>query len=161
MNGTRRWSESAGREWVGGLALVMLVLLGAPAAWSWTLEEAARPYKGTTVRLGVAVVPVMDGLLSLIEKEFVPRTGIDVKLEKFTHDQWDPKGDADLYSKTGYFDLLQMHSNRAEDWATNGHVRWINEYMDNPKLRDPALDPGDFVQPLWDDICLFEGGKRA
>jgi multiple sugar transport system substrate-binding protein len=161
MNGTRGWSESARRQWVGGLALVTLVLLGAAPAWSWTLEEAARPYKGTTVRLGVAVVPVMEGLLSLIEKEFVPRTGIDVKIEKFTHDQWDPKGDADLYSKTGYFDLLQMHSNRAEDWATNGHVRWINEYMDNPKLRDPALDPGDFVQPLWDDICLFEGGKRA
>lgn len=153
-------SSRSSRGALSGL-LAAAVLVGAAPAWSWTLEEAARPYKGTTVRLGVAVVPVMEGLLTLIDKDFVPRTGIDVKIEKFTHDQWDPKGDADLYSKTGYFDVLQMHSNRSQDWAGNGHIRWLNEFMDDPKLRDPALDPDDFFQPLWDDYCLNEGGKRA
>src|SRR5262245_45008204 len=102
----------------------------------------------------------MDGVPALGEKKLVARTGLGVPIAKVTHGQWDPERAADLYSKTGYFDVLQMHSNRSEDWATNGHVRPINEYMDNPKLRDPDLDPADFFQPLWDDICLFDGGKR-
>ncbi len=155
MRSARRWRSA----WVFGLvALSALALSGS--AWSWTLEEAAKPYKGSTLRAGIAMVPVIEGYLPLI-KEFSKRTGINVKVEKYTHAEWDAKGDADLYSRTGHFDLLQMHHTRAEDWAVNGHVRWINKYMKNPKLRDPDLDPDDFLQPLWNDNCLFEGGNYS
>ena len=138
-----------------------LVLILAGSSWGWSLEEAAKPYRGATLKVGVAFVPVVGGILPLIKNEWEPRTGIKVKVEKFTHAEWDAKGDADLYSRTGYFDLVMMHHNRAEDWAGNGHVEWINKYMNAPKLRDPELDPDDFLQPLWDDYCLFDGGKLA
>ena len=154
--GTARWRMAA--VTFGIVAISALALNSS--AWSWSLEEATRPYKGTTLRIGIAMVPVIEGYLPLI-KGFSKRTGINVKVEKYTHGEWDAKGDADLYSKTGHFDLLQMHHTRAEDWAVNGHVRWINDLMNNPKLRDPDLDPDDFLQPLWDDNCLFAGGKRA
>jgi len=140
------------------IAFSALIFTGS--ASSWTLEEATKPYRGTTLRVGIAMVPVLEGYIPLI-KEFSKRTGINVKVEKYTHAEWDAKGDADLYSRTGHFDVLQMHHNRAEDWAGNGHVRWINDYMKDSKLLDPNLDPGDFLQPLWDDYCLFDGGKRA
>ncbi|MDP6085944.1 MAG: extracellular solute-binding protein [Nitrospinota bacterium] len=153
---TAGWWKHVGR--FGVAALSVLALSGS--AWSWSLEEASKPYKGSTLRVGIAMVPVIEGYLPLI-KNFSKRTGIKVKVEKYTHGEWDAKGDADLYSRTGHFDLLQMHHNRAEDWAVNGHVRWINKYMKDAKLRDPNLDPDDFLQPLWDDNCLFEGGKRA
>jgi multiple sugar transport system substrate-binding protein len=143
---------------LGIAAFTALALSGS--SWGWSLEEAAKPYKGTTLRVGIAMVPVIEGYLPLI-KDFSKRTGINVKVEKFTHAEWDAKGDADLYSRNGHFDLLQMHHSRAEDWAGNGHVRWINDLMSNSKLRDPNLDPDDFLQPLWDDNCLFAGNKRA
>lgn len=138
----------------------MLGLAAAQPALGWSVEEAAVPYKGSTLKVGIAFVPVMEGLLPLLE-EFGTRTGINIKVEQFTHGEWDAKGDADLYSHTGYFDLLMMHHNRAQDWAGNGHVRWINDLMSDSKLRDPDLDPDDFLQPLWDDYCLFDGGKLA
>jgi ABC-type glycerol-3-phosphate transport system substrate-binding protein len=148
----------------GALGLGFVAALGlilTPGAFGLTLEEAARPYRGKTIVLGVAFVPVMNGLLELVEKEFVARTGINVKIEKYSLGQWNEKGDADLFSGTGHFDVLQMHHNRAQDWAVNGHVRWINDFMEDRELRDPDLDPEDFLQPLWDDYCLFEDGKRA
>ena len=145
---------------VWGLTSFLGLVLAGPS-WGWTLEEAAKPYRGATLKVGVAFVPVVGGIFPLIKNDFTPRTGIKVKVEKFTHSEWDAKGDADLYSRTGYFDLVMMHHNRAEDWAGNGHVEWINKYMNDPKLRDPDLDPDDFLQPLWDDYCLFNGGKRA
>ncbi|MFQ5912558.1 MAG: ABC transporter substrate-binding protein [Nitrospinota bacterium] len=154
--GTAGWWKGAS---VFALVAVWALVLSG-SAWSWSLEEAAKPYKGTTLRVGIAMVPVIEGYLPLIET-FSKRTGIKVKVEKYTHAEWDAKGDADLYSRTGHFDLLQMHHTRAEDWAGNGHVRWINDLMNDPKLRDPDLDPDDFLQPLWDDNCLFEGEKRA
>lgn len=135
----------------------LLAMSFAHPALSWSVEEAAQPYKGSTLRVGIAFVPVMEGLLPLMQ-EFGKRTGISVKIEQFTHDEWDAKADADLYSRTGYFDLLMMHHNRAQDWAGNGHVRWIDDLMNSAKLRDPDLDPDDFLQPLWDDYCLFEKG---
>ncbi|MCH8035562.1 MAG: extracellular solute-binding protein [Proteobacteria bacterium] len=142
-----------------GLGALLGLSLAQPAL-GWSVEEAAAPYKGSELKVGIAFVPVMEGLLPLM-KEFGEKTGIKVKIEQFTHGEWDAKGDADLYSRTGYFDLLMMHHNRAQDWAGNGHVRWINDLMNDPKLRDPDLDPDDFLQPLWDDYCLFEGGKLA
>lgn len=142
-----------------GLGAVLALSLSQPAL-GWSVEEAAKPYEGSTLKVGIAFVPVMEGLLPLME-EFGEITGIDVKIEQFTHAEWDAKGDADLYSRTAYFDLLMMHHNRAQDWAGNGHVRWINDYMNDAKLRDPDLDPDDFLQPLWDDYCLFDDGKLA
>ena len=142
-----------------GLGTMLAVAMAQPAL-GWSVEEAAGPYKGSTLKVGIAFVPVMEGLLPLME-EFGERTGINVKIEQFTHGEWDAKGDADLYSRTGYFDLLMMHHNRAQDWAGNGHVSWINDYMKDSKLRDPDLDPDDFLQPLWNDYCLFKGGNLA
>ncbi len=127
---------------LGFVAALGLIL--TPGAFGLTLEEAARPYRGKTIVLGVALVPVMNGLLKLVEREFVARTGINVKIEKYSLEQWNEKGDADLFSRTGHFDVLQMHHNRAQDWALNGHVRWINDFMEDRELRDPDLDPEDF-----------------
>ena len=55
--------------------VVLSVLALSGSGWSWTLEEAAKPYKGSTLRAGIAMVPVIEGYLPLI-KEFSKQTGI-------------------------------------------------------------------------------------
>ncbi|MCH8002897.1 MAG: hypothetical protein IIA34_14730, partial [Proteobacteria bacterium] len=77
------------------LALGLGALLGlgmAQPALGWSVEEAAAPYKGSELKVGIAFVPVMEGLLPLME-EFGKTTGINVKIEQFTHGEWDAKGD--------------------------------------------------------------------
>ncbi len=62
------------------LALGLGALLGlslAQPALGWSVEEAAAPYKGSELKVGIAVVPVMEGLLPLME-EFGKTTGINV-----------------------------------------------------------------------------------
>lgn len=149
------------RALVGAMAIGVLLGVGGPAAWGWSLEEAARPYKGTTVRIGISFVPVMEGILNLLKTDFEPRTGIKVELDKFTHAEYDAKMDADLFSRTGHYDLMQMHHNRFGDWVGNGHLRTFEEFLKNPKLVDPNLDTQDFLQPLWDDYCLSTAGKMC
>ncbi|MEE8498977.1 MAG: hypothetical protein V3S27_00285, partial [Kiloniellales bacterium] len=82
-----------------GLGALLGLSLAQPAL-GWSVEEAAAPYKGSELKVGIAFVPVMEGLLPLME-EFGETTGINVKIEQFTHGEWDAKGDADLYSRTG------------------------------------------------------------
>ena len=144
------------------IALGIAAGAGAPgAAAAWTLEEAAKPYRGQEVVVGVAFVPVLGGALDLLKSDFEKRTGIKVNIEKFDHNQWDAKADADLYARTGHFDLLMMHHNRAEDWVANGHVRFIDDLMKDPKLADPDFDAADLFQPLWDDYCKFDKGRAC
>lgn len=143
---------------VGALVIGWLLGAGTPTARGWTLEEAARPYKGTTVRIGIAFVPVMEGVLNLLKSDFEARTGIKIELEKFTHAEYEAKMDADLFSKTGYYDVMQMHHSRFEDWVGNGHLRPFEEFFKNAKLVDPNLDRGDLLEPLWDDFCKSTSG---
>ena len=66
---TAGWWKHVGR--FGVAALSVLALSGS--AWSWSLEEASKPYKGSTLRVGIAMVPVIEGYLPLI-KNFSKRT---------------------------------------------------------------------------------------
>lgn len=148
-------------HWMSVWVLAVVLALPATHAWSWSLEEAAKPYKGSTLRVGIAVVPVIEGLYPLMTEDFAKRTGIKVEIEPYTHAEWDAKADADLYSHSGHFDLLMMHHERFQDWVTNKHVVLIDDFLKDPKLRDPNLDPEDFLQPLWDDYTLYEGKHRV
>ena len=61
-------------------ALAALGFTGQAAAWS--LEEAAAPYKGTTIRTIGEALPPLEAMKKLAP-EFEKRTGIKVEIEMY------------------------------------------------------------------------------
>ncbi len=64
-------------------ALAALAALGfAGQAAAWSLEEAAAPYKGTTIRTIGEALPPLEAMKKLAP-EFEKRTGITVEIEMY------------------------------------------------------------------------------
>ena len=72
----------------------------AGSAGAWTLEEAAEPYKGTTIRTVGEALPPLEAM-EKIKHEFEERTGIEVVIEMYEHSEAVNKVMLDLNSKRG------------------------------------------------------------
>ena len=116
-------------------AVAMLSLAGQAGAWS--LEEAAAPYKGATIRTIGEALPPLEAMKKLAP-EFEKRTGITVEIEMYEASETASKVMLDLNSKRGRYDfILQQHRNLGK-FVTNGHVEPIEQFMTSAALRDPS-----------------------
>ena len=80
-------------------------------AGAWSLEEAAAPYKGTTIRTIGEALPPLEAMKKLAP-EFEKRTGITVEIEMYEASETANKVMLDLNSKRGRYDfILQQHRN--------------------------------------------------
>jgi multiple sugar transport system substrate-binding protein len=136
-------------------AFATFASLGQAAAWS--LEEAAAPYKGTTIRTIGEALPPLEAMKKLAP-EFEKRTGITVEIEMYEASETANKVMLDLNSKRGRYDfILQQHRNVGK-FVTNGHVEPIEQYMASGILRDPAFKPEEqLYQGLWKEISWYDG----
>ncbi|WP_287305704.1 extracellular solute-binding protein [Mesorhizobium sp.] len=140
-------------------ALAAFATLGiAGQAGAWTLEEAAAPYKGTTIRTIGEALPPLEAMKKLAP-EFEKRTGITVEIEMYEASETASKVMLDLNSKRGRYDfILQQHRNVGK-FVTNGHVEPIEQFMTSATLRDPEFKPEEqLYQGLWKEISWY-GGK--
>jgi multiple sugar transport system substrate-binding protein len=134
-----------------------IVAFTSTQAQAWSLEEAAAPYKGTTIRtIGEALPPLeaMDKLKS----EFEERTGIDVVIEMYEHSEAVNKVMLDLNSKRGRYDFILQPHRELGRFVANNHVEALEKYLDNAALRDPSFQPQDqLYQGLWKEISQYGG----
>ncbi len=131
------------RQWwivIAVLILTMDALSPRTASQpAWSLGEAARPYRGTTLRMiGEALNPLasLDKQKALFEKE----TGIRVIIEQRAFDQVLEKTTADFAGKTGIYDLFLNPHVQLATLVTNRWVRPIDEFLRDPKLSDPQFN---------------------
>ena len=79
-------------------ATLMVFALGSANATAWSLEEAAAPYKGVTIRTVGEALPPLEAMNKL-KSEFEERTGIEVVIEMYEHSEAVNKVMLDLNSK--------------------------------------------------------------
>ena len=148
------------RRWRGAAALALGIAMMAPAApeaGAWTLEEAAAPYRGVTIRTIGESLPPLEALAKMKAK-FEARTGIKVVVEMYEHSEAVNKVMLDLNSRRGRYDFILQPHRELGRFVTNGHLVSIDKFMNDPKLRDPSFKPEEVLyQRLWKEISWYAG----
>lgn len=135
---------------------------GAPTAapavpGQWTLEAAAAPYRGVTLRTIGESLPPLEAMAKLTAK-FEQRTGIKITIEMYEHSEAVNKVMMDLSSQRGRYDFILQPHRELGRFVENGHVLAFDRFMNDAKLRDPSFDPEKaLVSRLWHEISWYEG----
>lgn len=109
---------------------------------AWTLEEAAKPYAGTTVDVVFLLRPGYEAAEAMLP-EFEKATGINVNIIKHPYENalgeqvrdFVADGDLDI----ALIDLVWIGNFAENDW-----IEPISTFTSNPDLVDPELDIDDF-----------------
>jgi multiple sugar transport system substrate-binding protein len=139
------------------LGMTASVLLQVAQAGAWTLEEAAKPYSGATIRVVGEALPPLEALAKLAP-QFEQATGITVEVEMYEHSEAVNKVQLDLNSKRGRYDVIIQPHRELGKFATNGHLLDIAGFMADPALRDPTFKPEEqLYQKAWKEISWYDG----
>lgn len=133
--------------------------LSSGAAQAWTLEEAAKPYAGTTIKcVGDGYAPFV-AYQKLAEEKFTPLTGIKVEWEVGdVGAAMRQKMTADAINQTGAYDCVELPSLDVGLWAAQGFARPMHEFLDDAALRDPSFDPMTaYVPETLEFSSMYEG----
>ena len=144
-------------QYVSSLALAAsLAFGGATAASAWSLEEAAKPYAGTTVDVVFLLRPGYEAAEAMLP-EFEKATGIKVNIIKHPYENALGEQVRDFVAG-GDLDVALIDLVWIGNFAENGWIEPISKFTSNPDLADPDLDINDFF-PLvlnafggWNDV---------
>ena len=128
----------------------------AGSASAWTLEEAAKPYAGTKIRVLDEITPLQESMKSLVP-EFIARTGIQVEYELLNHFEVINKGQADMLSRRGFYDAVMLHGMQMGQMLAARVIEPIDGFMKNPALANPSLDLADMIEPANTSFGVFKG----
>jgi multiple sugar transport system substrate-binding protein len=138
-------------------AIAACMMWQVPQSYAWSLEEAAAPYKGTTIRTIGEALPPLEAMQKLAPK-FEEATGIKVEIEMYEHSEAVNKVLLDLNSKRGRYDFIIQPHRELGKFVGNGHLEPVQRFMGDAKLRDPSFKPEEqLYQGLWKEISWYEG----
>lgn len=152
---SRFWCFAAALAASTGL---MAAVVPAQADDTSFYAEAAKPYKGTTIRVLDEITPLQE-TLSKIVPDFEKETGIKVEWELLNHFEVINKGQADMLSGRGYYDAIMLHGFQLGPMISAGVIRPLNDLTGNPKLANPGLNTADFIQNPF-KTAAFVGDKQ-
>lgn len=148
--------------------LTVVALLGAacggddrreelPDEWV-SLSEAAAPWEGETLRMIGEALPPLEAL-DEVKGEFEEETGVEVVIEQLGHEEVIERTTADFAGQTGTYDLILNPHREIGRLVANGWIQPLDEFMNDPALRDPAFSPeGTFVNQEWfEETSVYEG----
>ena len=123
---------------------------------TWSLTEAAKPYRGQTIRLIGEDYPPLQAIEKM-KPDFEKVTGINVEVERYEAEAVLQKIAFDLNSKTGRYDLIiQVYFDMGR-LATQNQLRPINTFLSNAKLHNPSFDPEGNFFPVWKTMGWYDG----
>ncbi len=94
-----------------------------------------------------------------LKHKFEERTGIKIVIEQYEHSEAVNKVMLDLNSRRGRYDFILQRHRELGRFVANGHLTAIENFMNDPKLRDPGFKPEEVLyQGLWKEISWY-GGK--
>ncbi|MCF3932429.1 extracellular solute-binding protein [Acuticoccus sp. M5D2P5] len=143
------------RTTVSALALTAAMAFGSNAAQAWSLEEAAKPYEGTTIDVVFLLRPGYEAAEEML-KDFTERTGINVNLIKHPYENALGEQVRDFISG-GDLDVALVDLVWIGNFAENGWMVPIEEFTSNPDLADPDLDLEDFFPVTLDAFGTWDG----
>jgi multiple sugar transport system substrate-binding protein len=120
------------------------VVTPTPVVWSY--KEAARPYRGTTIRVVTENTPPAVFLKEEVAPKFEEETGIQVEWEAVSWGDMYAKEITDLESGTGVYDAFYVEQDIIYTYMGRGWLTDLTIFgQRNPALVDPKFDPDDFT----------------
>lgn len=124
------------------VAAATIWCLGATTASAWTLEEAAKPYAGTTVDVVFLLRPGYEAAEAMLP-EFEAQTGIKINIVKHPYENALGEQVRDFVAN-GDFDIALIDLVWIGNFAENDWIEPISKFTSNVDLLDPELDIDDF-----------------
>ena len=123
---------------------------------SWSLAEAARPYRGKTIRLIGEDYPPLQAIEKM-KGDFEKMTGINVEVERYEAEAVLQKIAFDLTSGTGRYDLIVQVYFDMGRLVGQKQIRSFAEFLSNSRLHNPAFDPEKNFFPVWKTMGQYNG----
>jgi multiple sugar transport system substrate-binding protein len=140
------------------LALSVAVGSGAfftsGAAQAWTLEEAAAPYKGTTIKAIFLDRPGYAAAIKMLP-DFEKRTGIKVSYETIPYENSRERQVLNFTSGEEQ-DVVLTDVVWVGEFAGNGWLEPVKTFTDDPKLADPDLKLEGFFPILLESFGTWD-----
>ncbi len=132
-----------------------VVATGAARAASWSLADAARPYKGVTITVVGLDRPSYKAAQALTPA-FERETGIRVNWNIFPYEDTLKEETLNFVSGSGQFDAILSDVVWPVNFADPGWVLPLSHFTSDAKLADPSLDIADFF-PVWRASFTVDG----
>ncbi|MDA3920051.1 MAG: sugar ABC transporter substrate-binding protein [Salinisphaera sp.] len=132
---------------IGAMSAALLGLGVSGNALAWNLKEAAAPYKGTTVNIVGLERPSYKAAQKLTP-EFEKETGIHVNWTIFPYESTLKAETLNFVSHSNQYDAILSDVVWPVTFSGAGWVLPVKHFLDNPKLKNPNIDIGDFF-PVW------------
>ncbi len=136
----KKWGFAAAAAAVLGVA-------GVAHADSWSLAQAAAPYKGVSITVVGLDRPSYQAAQKLTP-EFEKETGIHVTWDIFPYEDTLKEETLNFFSNSQQFDAILSDVVWPVNFADPGWVVPMKHFTENPQLADPDLDLKDFF-PVW------------
>jgi multiple sugar transport system substrate-binding protein len=124
------------------IALAATAALAGGQAGAWSLEEAAKPYAGTTIDVLFLDRPGYAAAKQMLP-EFEAATGIKLNITTVPYENALGEQVRDFVAG-GDIDVALIDLVWIGNFAENGWIEPIETFTSNPELADPALDIDDF-----------------
>lgn len=144
---------------VAAAALFATAAGTSTSAVAWSLEEAAKPYAGTTIKcVGDGYAPFL-AYQQLATEQFTPMTGITVEWEVGdVGAALRQKMTADAINQTGVYDCVELPSLDVGLWVAQGFAKPMYELLADEALHDPSFDPMTaYVQETLEFSSMQDG----
>lgn len=123
----------------------------------WSLEQAASPYKGTTIRFIGENQNSIRAYRDIAAKQFTKKTGITVDFTLLQHPYDEQKAELDMSQGTGTYDIWNPD---ISDMAKAGAAGWftpLKQFLSNKDLADPNYDLNDFFSDDLEFVGKYKG----
>ncbi len=144
------------RELLAASTALALVMAAGGEASAWSLEEAAAPYKGTTIKALFLDRPGYRAAIEILP-EFEEKTGIDVTWEILPYENSRERQVLDFTGGTQEFDVILIDVVWIGEFADSGWVVPMEEFYNDPKLADPDLNLEGFFPILLESFGTWDG----
>jgi multiple sugar transport system substrate-binding protein len=135
------------KRWSLGIATAAALVAGVSHAHAWSLQEAAAPYKGTSITV-VGLDRPSYQIAQKLTPEFVKETGIQVHWNIFPYEDALKEETLNFISNSQQFDAILSDVVWPVNFADPGWVLPLDHFTSNTELADPDLDLKDFF-PVW------------
>ncbi len=144
------------KKLLGILCTGAAFLIGLSSAQAWSLEEAAKDYKGTEIKVIFLDRPGYRAAIEMLP-EFEQKTGIKVSYELVPYENSREKEVLD-FSAQGDLAIALVDLVWMGEFAESGWIVPVDEIKKKfPNLIDPDLDLQDFFPLLLDAFGTWNG----
>lgn len=134
------------------VALIASLVVGTPAAnAAWSLSEAAKPYKGVTIKLPFLDRPGYKAAIAMIP-EFTKQTGIKVTWDIIPYESTLQKLTLDFTGGKTTYDGVLADVVWIGNFGASGWMVPLEKFYKNSKLADPKLNLKGFFPILLDSF---------